>query len=325
MGRQRALALDETQPATRHWDVFKEMLTAERNAAANTVDAYRRDLMAIEAALAGSCDLADATSEQLRACFAAAARQVLKPATAARRLSALRQFFRFLVAEGRRADDPSAALDAPKRGRPLPKVLSEAEVAAMIDCVARQDKAAALRLHALLELLYATGLRVSELVGLPLAAALRDQPYLVVRGKGAKERLVPLNPAAKAAVAAYLAVRAKFLPRSLKASPWLFPSSGASGHLTRQRFGQLLKDAAIAAGIAPERVSPHVLRHAFATHLLDHGADLRALQKMLGHADIATTQIYTHVATGRLAELVGRAHPLSQQAGRPRPARPRKD
>jgi integrase/recombinase XerD len=325
LGRQRALALDETQPATRHWDVFKEMLTAERNAAANTVDAYRRDLMAIEAALAGSCDLADATSEQLRACFAAAARQVLKPATAARRLSALRQFFRFLVAEGRRADDPSAALDAPKRGRPLPKVLSEAEVAAMIDCVARQDKAAALRLHALLELLYATGLRVSELVGLPLAAALRDQPYLVVRGKGAKERLVPLNPAAKAAVAAYLAVRAKFLPRSLKASPWLFPSSGASGHLTRQRFGQLLKDAAIAAGIAPERVSPHVLRHAFATHLLDHGADLRALQKMLGHADIATTQIYTHVATGRLAELVGRAHPLSQQAGRPRPARPRKD
>lgn len=325
MGRQRALALDETQPATRHWDVFKEMLTAERNAAANTVDAYRRDLMAIEAALAGSCDLADATSEQLRACFAAAARQVLKPATAARRLSALRQFFRFLVAEGRRADDPSAALDAPKRGRPLPKVLSEAEVAAMIDCVARQDKAAALRLHALLELLYATGLRVSELVGLPLAAALRDQPYLVVRGKVAKERLVPLNPAAKAAVAAYLAVRAKFLPRSLKASPWLFPSSGASGHLTRQRFGQLLKDAAIAAGIAPERVSPHVLRHAFATHLLDHGADLRALQKMLGHADIATTQIYTHVATGRLAELVGRAHPLSQQAGRPRPARPRKD
>jgi integrase/recombinase XerD len=233
-------------------------------------------------------------------------------------LSALRQYFRFLVAEGRRSDDPSAALDAPKRGRPLPKVLSEAEVAAMIDGVARQDKAAGLRLHALLELLYATGLRVSELVGLPLAAAMRDQPYLVVRGKGAKERLVPLNPPAKAAVAAYLAVRAKFLPRSIKASPWLFPSSGATGHLTRQRFGQLLKAAAIASGIAPERVSPHVLRHAFATHLLDHGADLRALQKMLGHADIATTQIYTHVATGRLAELVGRAHPLAQI--RPGPA-----
>lgn len=330
MGRQRALPLDGTQPATRHWDVFKEMLTAERNAAANTVDAYRRDLLDVERALAGGRDLAEATSDHLRGYFAGSGRQALKPSTAARRLSALRQYFRFLVAEGKRTDDPTAALDAPKRGRPLPKVLSEAEVAAMIDGVARQDKAAALRLHALLELLYATGLRVSELVGLPLAAAMRDQPYLVVRGKGSKERLVPLNPAAKAAIAAYLAVRAKFLPRSVKASLWLFPSSGASGHLTRQRFGQLLKDAAVAAGIAPERVSPHVLRHAFATHLLDHGADLRALQKMLGHADIATTQIYTHVATSRLAELVGRAHPLSQAAlsgtaGRSRPARPRKD
>lgn len=321
MGRQRALALDETLPATRHWDAFAEMLTAERNVAANTVDAYRRDLKDAADALTGICDLADAGSDQLRSYLSGAAQQTLKPATAARRLSALRQYFRFLVAEGKRSDDPSAALDAPKRGRLLPKVLSEAEVAAMIDGVARQDKAAALRLHALLELLYATGLRVSELVGLPLAAAMRDQPYLVVRGKGSKERLVPLNPPAKAAIAAYLAVRARFLPRSMKASQWLFPSSGASGHLTRQRFGQLLKEAAIAAGIAPERVSPHVLRHAFATHLLDHGADLRALQKMLGHADIATTQIYTHVATGRLAELVGRAHPLSQVARRSGKAR----
>ena len=316
MGRQRTLPLDETLPATRHWDSFAEMLSAERNVSANTMDAYRRDLKDAADALAASGDLADASSDQLRGYFSAAARRQLKPATAARRLSALRQYFRFLVAEGKRADDPSAALDAPKRGRPLPKVLSEAEVAAMIDAVARQDKAAALRLGALLEVLYATGLRVSELVGLPLAAVMRDQPYLVVRGKGSKERLVPLNPAAKAAIAAYLAVRAKFLPRSVKASTWLFPSSGATGHLTRQRFAQLLKEAAVAAGIAPERVSPHVLRHAFATHLLDHGADLRALQKMLGHADIATTQIYTHVATGRLAELVGRAHPLSQAAPR---------
>ncbi len=324
MGRQRALALDDTLPATRHWDAFAEMLTAERNVAANTLDAYRRDLKDAADALSSTCDLADASSDQLRRYLSGTAQRQLKPATAARRLSALRQYFRFLVAEGKRRDDPAAALDAPKRGRPLPKVLSEAEVAAMIDGVARQDKAAALRLSALLELLYATGLRVSELVGLPLAAALRDQPYLVVRGKGAKERLVPLNPAAKAALAAYLAVRPKFLPRSVKASAWLFPSTGAGGHLTRQRFGQMLKQAAAAAGIAPERVSPHVLRHAFATHLLDHGADLRALQKMLGHADIATTQIYTHVATGRLAELVGRAHPLSQSVGRNRP-RPRKD
>jgi integrase/recombinase XerD len=310
LGRQRALALDEARPATRHWDSFEEMLTAERNAAANTIDAYSVDMNDVETFLARSCDLADATSDQLRAYLAGLGK--LKPATQARRLSALRQFFRFLVVEGLRADDPTAALDAPKRGRPLPKILSEAEVAAMIDGVARQDKAAALRLNALLELLYAAGLRVSELVGLPLAAALRDQPYLVVRGKGSKERLVPLNPSAKAAIAAYLQVRSKFLPRSIKASQWLFPSASGAGHLTRQRFGQLLKAAAVAAGIPPERVSPHVLRHAFATHLLDNGADLRALQKMLGHADIATTQIYTHVATGRLSELVNRAHPLAQ-------------
>lgn len=295
------------------------MLTAERNVAANTVESYRRDLKDVEGVLGAGVDLADATSDDLRAYFTGAARRALKPATAARRLSALRQFFRFLVVEGKRADDPCAALDAPKRGRSLPKVLSEAEVAAMIDGVARADKAAALRLQALLELLYATGLRVSELVGLPLAAAMRDQPYLVVRGKGSKERLVPLNPAAKKALAAYLTVRAKFLPRSVKASTYLFPSSSGAGHLTRQRFGQLLKEAAIAAGIAPERVSPHVLRHAFATHLLDNGADLRALQKMLGHADIATTQIYTHVAKSRLAELVGRAHPLSSVGKQSRP------
>jgi integrase/recombinase XerD len=211
-----------------------------------------------------------------------------------------------------RKDDPTTALDAPKRGRPLPKILSETEVAAMIDAVGQEDKAAALRLGALMELIYASGLRVSEVVGLPLAAAKRDQPFLVVRGKGSKERLVPLNDAAKRALAAYLEVRGSFLPRSIKASPWLFPSSGDSGHLTRQRLGQLLKDAAVKAGIDPARVSPHVLRHAFATHLLDHGADLRALQKMLGHADIATTQIYTHVATGRLAALVSEAHPLAR-------------
>ncbi len=329
MGRQRALALDETLPATRRWDVFAEMLAAERNVSANTIDAYRRDLKDAADFLSGACDLADATAEQLRSYLAKQGK--LKPTTQARRLSALRQFFRFLVVEGLRADDPTASLDAPKRGRPLPKVLSEAEVAAMIEGVAQQDQAAALRLNALMELLYATGLRVSELVGLPLAAAMRDQPYLVVRGKGSKERLVPLNPSAKAAIAAYLQVRAKFLPRSLKASQWLFPSSSGAGHLTRQRFGQLLKAAAVAAGIPPERVSPHVLRHAFATHLLDNGADLRALQKMLGHADIATTQIYTHVATGRLTDLVNRAHPLARAANKPvaprsdAPAKSRKD
>ena len=312
MGRQRALPLDETKPATRHWEVFHEMLTAERNASANTLDAYRRDLKDAADALRSKGDLADASVDALRGYLESLSRQKLKPATAARRLSALRQYFKFLVTEGLRQDDPTAALDAPKRGRPLPKVLSETEVAAMIEAVARDDKAAALRLGALMELIYGSGLRVSELVSLPLAAAKREQPFLVVRGKGAKERLVPLGEAARQALTAYLEVRGKFLPRSIKASPWLFPSSGDSGHLTRQRLGQLLKDAAAKAGIDPARVSPHVLRHAFATHLLDRGADLRALQKMLGHSDIATTQIYTHVATGRLAALVAEAHPLAR-------------
>jgi integrase/recombinase XerD len=315
MGRQRALPLDAAKPATRHWDQFHEMLTAERNVSANTRDAYNADLRHAEKHLNGNRDLADATTAVLRGYVESLSREKLAPATAARRLSALRQFFRFLVTEGVRADDPTAALDAPKRGRPLPKVLSEGEVAAMIDTAAREDKASALRLAALIELIYASGLRVSELVSLPLAAAKRDQPFVVVRGKGSKERLVPLNDTAKVALAAYLTVRGKFLPKSQKASPWLFPSSGDSGHLTRQRFGQLLKDAAVKSGIDPARVSPHVLRHAFATHLLDHGADLRALQKMLGHVDIATTQIYTHVATARLAALVDESHPLSR-AGR---------
>jgi integrase/recombinase XerD len=312
LGKQRALPLDETRPATRHWEVFHEMLTAERNASANTLDAYRRDLKDAADALRNQGDLADVPVDALRGYLESLGRQKLKPATAARRLSALRQYFKFLVTEGLRADDPTAALDAPKRGRPLPKVLSETEVAAMIEAAAREDKAAGLRLSALMELIYGSGLRVSELVSLPLAAARRDQPFLVVRGKGAKERLVPLGEAARQALAAYLEVRGKFLPRSIKASPWLFPSSGDSGHLTRQRLGQLLKDAAAKAGIDPARVSPHVLRHAFATHLLDRGADLRALQKMLGHSDIATTQIYTHVATGRLAALVAEAHPLAR-------------
>ena len=226
MGRQRALALDDTVPATRHWEVFYEMLTAERNASANTIDAYRRDLRVAADAMRAKGDLADPSLATLRGYLESGSRQKLAPATAARRLSALRQYFKFLVNEGLRKDDPTAALDAPKRGRPLPKILSETEVAAMIDAVGQEDKAAALRLGALMELIYASGLRVSEVVGLPLAAAKRDQPFLVVRGKGAKERLVPLNDAAKRALAAYLEVRAEFLPRSIKASPWLFPSSG---------------------------------------------------------------------------------------------------
>jgi integrase/recombinase XerD len=206
---------------------------------------------------------------------------------------------------------PTAALDAPKLGRPLPKLLSEEEMEKLIEVCRGLDGAEGARLLAMIELLYATGLRVSELVKLPVAVMMRDQPFLTVRGKGGKERLVPLNPPAKAALAIYLGQRSRFLPEGTS-SAFLFPSRGKEGHLTRQRFGQLLKEIGIKAGIAPARISPHVLRHAFATHLLDHGADLRSLQKMLGHADIATTQIYTHVQHGRLKTLVEAHHPLSK-------------
>jgi integrase/recombinase XerD len=296
---------------------FLEMLSAERNAAANTQAAYRRDLEDASAFMASrKTGLGDAATADLSAYLAALARRGLAARSAARRLSALRQFFKFLVAESVRADDPSAMLDGPKLGRPLPKLLDEGEMVRLIEVCAALDGPSGARLKALVELSYASGLRVSELVGMPLAAVLREQPVLIVRGKGSKERMVPLNAPARAALTAYLEHRKVFLPKGSKTSPHLFPSRGKEGHLTRQRFGQLLKDLALKANIAPERISPHVLRHAFATHLLDHGADLRSLQKMLGHADIATTQIYTHVAGKRLAELVEAHHPLAGAARR---------
>lgn len=299
---------------------FLEMLLAERNAAANTLAAYRRDLEDAVAFLKPrGADLAAADTKDLRGYLGALAAADLSPRTQARRLSALRQFYRFLVDDGQRKDDPSAALDAPKLGRPLPKLLSEDEMLAVIGACHGLDGAEGARLLAMVELLYATGLRVSELVRLPLAAAMRDQPFMTVTGKGGKERLVPLNPPAKAALTAYLAHRHGFLG-SDKVSPFLFPSRGKEGHLTRQRFGQLLKEIGLKAGLDPARISPHVLRHAFATHLLDHGADLRSLQKMLGHADIATTQIYTHVQEERLKSMVEAHHPLARTSqGRSRP------
>ncbi|HVI90871.1 MAG TPA: site-specific tyrosine recombinase XerD [Dongiaceae bacterium] len=298
-----------------HLGAFLEMLTAERNAADNTRAAYKRDLQDVAAFLKKrDRDLSAATTEDLRDYLSLLAGNDMRPTTAARRLSALRQFFKFIHGEGWRSDDPTAALDSPKLGRPLPKLLSEEEMTRLIATCAALDGAEGLRLTALTELLYASGLRVSELVALPLAAVLRDQPFLIVRGKGAKERMVPLNAAAKTALSAYLDIRTGFLAKGTKTSPWLFPSRSAEGHLTRQRFGQMLKEIALKAEIDPATISPHVLRHAFATHLLDHGADLRALQKMLGHADIATTQIYTHVASSRLKELVARHHPLATTA-----------
>ena len=289
------------------------MLAAERGAARHTIDAYRRDLADYAGFLAGHGGApAAADSEAVRAYLSHLARR-LAPATSARRLSCLRQFHRFLFAEGVRGDDPTAVIDSPRRTTPLPKVLGENEVGRLLDAARARAGAGGLRCLALVELLYATGLRVSELVGLPLAAVRTDPRFLVVRGKGGKERLVPMGEAAKSAVAAYLEVRDSFLAGGA-ASPRLFPSRGAAGHLTRRRFGQMLKDLAVAAEIEPRRVSPHVLRHAFASHLLAHGADLRAVQQMLGHADIATTQIYTHVLDTRLKKLVRDHHPL----GRPK-------
>ncbi len=295
----------------RSLDTFLDMLTAERGAARNTIDAYRRDLEHLAAFLASrSRDLAEATQDDLKAYLASLVTGGFTPRTAARRLSCLRQFYRHLFAEGRRSDDPTARLSSPRQGRPLPKVLSEAEVKALIEAAGEAKGPKGLRLQALIELLYATGLRVSELVALPEAAVARDPAVLVVQGKGDKERLVPLSEPARRTVTAYRAVRPTFLPRG-RDSRWLFPSRGAAGHLTRQQVGLLLKELALAAGLDPTRLSPHVLRHAFASHLLEGGADLRVVQTMLGHADISTTQIYTHVAKARLKALVQTHHPLA--------------
>ena len=292
---------------------FLEMMAVERSAAKNTLTAYAKDLTDASGFLAGKGrDLSDASAEDIEAYFQALGLRGLAPATAARRRASVRQFYRFVLGEGWRKDDPSRRVDAPKKGRPLPKVLSRAEIEALIAAALARDGAGGLRLGCAIELLYASGLRISELLALPLAALARDPAYLMVKGKGGKERLAPLNLAARAAVKVYLPVRPQFFPKGAKDNPWLFPSRGAAGRLTARRMGQLLDEAAAGAGIDPERVSPHVLRHAFATHLLEGGADLRAVQTLLGHADIATTQIYTHVAEDRLREVVQTKHPLGR-------------
>ncbi|MFC7332685.1 site-specific tyrosine recombinase XerD [Rhodocista pekingensis] len=305
-------------------DAFLAMLVAERGAAANTRDAYARDLRDVAAFLAaqrGGTALDRASTDDLRAYLEHLHRDTGKAPSAgrtvARRLSALRQYYRFLVSEGLRAEDPAAVLDGPKPGRPLPKILTEADVALLLEGAARRGGPEGRRLTALLELLYATGLRVSELVGLPLAALTRDGRALVVRGKGGKERMVPLSQPAKEALAACLPDRPYFMVpgREARQQGLLFPSRSAAGVLTRQRFGQLMKELALEVGLDPAKVSPHVLRHCFATHLLDHGADLRSVQKMLGHADIGTTQIYTHVAGDRLRRTVETHHPLAKRRG----------
>ena len=300
--------------------LFLDMLMAERGAAAHTIEAYARDLSEFLAFLASKGKTAEtASADHLRAFLAGLAKKGLAPTSRARKLSAIRQFFRFLLAEGMRSDDPSSAIDSPKLGRPLPKILSLEEVEALLRTASDASEQAAdgaarrraLRLYALLETLYATGLRVSELITLPRAVLTTDDRVLAIKGKGGRERLVPLNDAARKALAVHLAAVRDDEAKASGASPWLFPSSGGE-HLTRQRFGQELKALALQAGIEPSRVSPHVLRHAFASHLLERGADLRTVQQLLGHADISTTQIYTHVIEERLRRLVEQHHPLAQ-------------
>jgi integrase/recombinase XerD len=291
---------------------FLEMMAVERGASIHTLDAYRRDLTDY-GGFVGSRGLCFATVDPagVRGYMGQLSEAGLSPATMARRLSAVRQFHRFVYVEGWRSDDPTRLIDRPRQQRPLPKLLDPAEVEALIAAAAARPGPPGLRLAAFLELLYATGLRASELVALPLGALAPDHRFLVVLGKGDKERMVPVGTAAQKALAAYLEVRAQFLRGRPKSQPFLFPSRSRSGHLTRQRLAQLLKDLAPEAGLDPARLSPHVLRHAFASHLLAGGADLRAVQTLLGHADITTTEIYTHVQGQRLAAAVHAHHPLA--------------
>ena len=295
---------------------FCEMLLVERGASERTARNYGRDAGRFVRWLAPrGATLETAGRDDIVGYLAHLADTGRSAATASLCLSALRQLYGFLLEDGVRADDPSLTVDRPRARRPLPKTLSVEEVSALLDqseAGAATGDAGALRFHALLAILYATGLRVSELVGLPLSALREGEPWLRVVGKGNKERLVPLTDEAVEAAGAYAAKgRAKHLGKQDQANPYLFPSSGKTGHLTAARFAQLLKEAAAEAGIAPSRLSPHVLRHAFATHLLEGGADLRAVQELLGHADITTTQIYTHVMQARLRQVLAQAHPLA--------------
>lgn len=293
-------------------EAFLEMMAVERDASPHTLAAYGRDLADAETWLNDVGGLMGAPQEALEAWFADLSRRGLSAATAARRRASVRQFYRFALGEGWRADDPSRRLDAPRQGRSLPKTLSRDEIEALLTAAGAADSTAGLRLIVLVEMAYASGLRVSELLALKVEAVRRDTAYLIVRGKGGKERLAPLNMPAREAIKAWLNARDAARKPNTPDSAWLFPSHGKSGHLTPRRFAQLLDQAAITAGIDPARVSPHVLRHAFATHLLEGGADLRVVQTLLGHADISTTQIYTHVAVDRLSQVVHANHPLAK-------------
>ncbi|MGB6326620.1 MAG: site-specific tyrosine recombinase XerD [Methylocella sp.] len=300
-------------------EAFLEMIAAERGASKNTLDAYARDLTDYAAGLARAGKTPqNAATGDIRTYLSKVAERGLKPSSSARKLSSIRQFHRFLVADGRRGDDPALIVEAPRRGRRLPKTLSVAEVDHLLavskeglddDARPAPERLRALRTACLLELLYATGLRVSELVTLPASAAQTKEPFIHIRGKGGRERLVPLPSEARRTISAYRAFQKK--TDAGVARHWLFPADSASGHLTRQAFARDLKACAAAAGIGGARISPHVLRHAFASHLLQNGADLRVVQELLGHADISTTQIYTHVLDERMKAMVRDLHPLT--------------
>ncbi|MGH1455175.1 MAG: site-specific tyrosine recombinase XerD [Alphaproteobacteria bacterium] len=305
-------------------DSFLDMLTTERGAALNTRQAYWRDLADVTQYLRNekNADVDVATTDQIKAYLKDLSEKAntkgtnsskIAVRTIARRLSALRQFYRFLVSEGVREDEPTSTIESPKQGKTLPKTLSEDEVTRLIDTAGKKETAEGKRLVCLLEMIYATGLRVSELVGLPMSAIGENKEFLIVAGKAGRERMVPLSDPAQKSLQTYLDARSKHTEDKSEKNKWLFPSkTSGSGHLTRQRFAQLLKDLAKDAEIEEGRVSPHVLRHAFATHLLSNGADLRSVQKMLGHADIATTQIYTHILGESMQKTVEEKHPLAK-------------
>jgi integrase/recombinase XerD len=297
-------------------DAFLEMLVAERGAARNTIDAYRRDLnhfvLFLKENPTADVSLFMVTAKQVNEYLIHLSQEGRKSATLSRRLSSLRQFYQFLVSENWATSNPTATIDAPRQERSLPKILSEEEIIRLLKIAQSQTDPEGYRLYAMLETLYASGLRVSELISLPFTSVHPNKAFLLIKGKGGKERLVPLSEPSLSALKTYLTVRPSFLARSgLKGQKWLFPSNSKEGHLTRQRFGQLLKELAIASNLDPDKLSPHVVRHAFATHLLTHGADLLAIQKLLGHADLSTTQIYTHVVTDHLKDLVNDHHPLA--------------
>ena len=307
-----------------HLEAFLEMMSAERGAAVNTLQSYERDLDDLHSFLSGrGVRLTEAGPNDLGAYLSSLSSQGFKPSSQARRLSAMRQFYKFLYAEGLRTDDPTGILDAPKKGRALPKTMGVEEVTRLLTQAEQEaapegpDRLQRQRMLVLLEMLYATGMRVSELVSLPAKVLDHEGRFLIIRGKGNKERLVPLSQSAISALKAYGRLQAEVAASArhpAPESPWLFPAASKQGYLPRQVFARDLKDLAIRAGLTPSMISPHVMRHAFASHLLANGADLRVVQELLGHSDISTTQIYTHVLEERLHQLVQTHHPLAKQA-----------